>query len=1536
MRYNGFARSIFTIVLIILSMLSVSNYSYLPSSQYFTRRYVDFKSNVNDTVYPGSYAYLNIGYQYLGYTDANYVLGCIIDTYNFTFVNTCSKLYAGNESLNTISHGEIAEFRYQVRVPRNITPGVYVLRLNITFIIENNVMYEVDEFTVTVNSYPPLNVSIVDSYLSPRGYPGSTGVSLYILVRNNGFTRIAYGEAILYLPSVFQTSEKRSSIPSIQPGDQQYIVFNGLNIPLNISTGVYNLTLKIQATLATRDNILYTDEETIVFNVTIEPPPRYNLEILDYGFTANKPYRGVQYTSLYLTLLSLDDRVIDTGIAYIKALDTIFSNGSSIALTVFNGPYSYGDVFTIVTPRFETRLDTSIYRFNITLQLLVYEDNTYYWVVDNYFLVIQLEEPDVKLYILNTYWGSGFVYPGSTGESLNIILYNMMDVAITDLYAEIHLPNGFNPEIIINGGYTVERGSTINIVFNNINIHPDIKPGNYTAILVLTGVLHCSDNSFLNFTIQYPVLISVNEPVIEPIDIVYVDWVNGRSYPYTYNAGVEVIVKPKLQVSVVSGKYTLILPPGVYDAETGWSNKTLLVEEPLNYGSYQTLVFNNLYIGDVTGYTSFALKTELYISLNGAEYWFNKTYVFTLTVDQPLLNITLLDTYWSQRVVSNTAKQLSFNILFRSDSLDQIEVLSARLEPLEGMIVRDGGIWIRRTPVEYGEYFTITFNNIDINTDRDYVLALLNVNASLSVNNARYNISKKWLLNISLNKVDEPLQLVSIRYIYQGEYVKPLPNTRGLIIEITLLNTLQIPVETIIGKIMFNQGIEARGDTSICSNIPAGSTCVLTYTVDVQSGSGQTTGFNLDLRIVAVDNGGYIYLDQSMNGYISIDNPDRYRPRFKIIDVYWGSNQPEYVYPGDRYAPLTVVILNNGMYPSGDTVLYIKPLNTTVNTLSNSFYCGGLNPGAICRAVFYLDLARSNPGLLLFNIVYDYNVRLYGSINNYVDVQTVEIMLPAYETMIDSKKLMVVDQGWLNDWVVYPNTEKAVYTVTIANLYPYPLTSIYVELILPEGFNFSYINSSASYIPGPVNSLNTFALTYTVDIGSVTPGVYAGVLKLQYIVGTANNGFRTYSEIPVFFEINDPSNSLMIYQYGWLSGEPGLKTYGAVYYVLFRNNEYPSINGALLEVHLPPGVSSSVNNASIVVVNPSIMVATGSVQDVYRQLLGLTQAPTIPSNPVISRGDIFGYNLKLNLMLDKPGNYTCQATLDFIDHWGTRRRVSFNIPLIIHGKPDRLTVDAPSEIYIVNGEAKYELSLINNYPVKITNIYTALIPQTYTLIPLDNVKYVETLEPYQSINLEYRLVYSGVSSPTSIYGFTSGSVNTAVFVLTIVYSDASGGVNIYNTTLAVNVKPFIDVKLSPEVKAEYSRGSITITGSVINYGLTEAYSVLLTAVYRNTSSSTFIGTIDPASQAAFRLEIKTSYQGGDVTLVLTYRDQYNSTYVQTYSLPVKVVEYNQLKPSTGESSTEWERYIIISVVLFLAIAGLMIYVFLRRHSKRLE
>ncbi|MEM2183497.1 MAG: hypothetical protein QXQ62_05150 [Candidatus Bathyarchaeia archaeon] len=239
-------------------------------------------SSGSQKIYPGSRRVsLRIEAAYLGNETANSVTGHLKTVSGIDF-SAGSGPSAPARSLNgsvalKVEMGDNVTFDYYLDISSTIQPKTYTLTLNITYRLELNptLLSEVHNISITISSYPNIELRVIDAYLSPASSPGSVNTNLYILMENIGESSISSADLeVISLPDGFTISNSRVRIGAVNVGERFTVVFSGLSVPINARVGLYNAEIHMDATMRTEDNVVYDDTAVIEVSFYVTSPPR--------------------------------------------------------------------------------------------------------------------------------------------------------------------------------------------------------------------------------------------------------------------------------------------------------------------------------------------------------------------------------------------------------------------------------------------------------------------------------------------------------------------------------------------------------------------------------------------------------------------------------------------------------------------------------------------------------------------------------------------------------------------------------------------------------------------------------------------------------------------------------------------------------------------------------------------------------------------------------------------------------------------------------------------------------------------------------------------------------------------------------------------------------------------------------------------------------------------------------------------------------------------------------------------------------------
>ncbi len=1525
--------------------------------------YTGFKSSTGGDVYPGSSnAELVVEAQYVSPYNATNVYARITSLpQGFEFVDTPTSPAYGLDGkiVEEISSGDIVDFKFRINVNKSVSPGTYVLTINITYTQEittgvYNLTYEIHNVSIKVSPYPPLSIDLIDVYWEPYGYPGMTGATLVIEYRNTGESRITGGTAEILLPNIISPNHTRTSIPSTQSDQRNTLRFTNLDISPEAKPGQYNATLVFKAELSTPDGVPYNATLSTNMVFEIEKPPAVKLKILDYGFTADYVYAGLRQTRIYLTLRSIDSATLRSIVAKITVRNAFFSNGTNTTITIVNGPVTYGDVFTILSDTLSIKENTSYVTARIELEILCQKDNVVYWNKTTINLNLQVTERPLDVYVESVYWRDTKVYPGSTDEILVVRIANMEALDITDALVELKLPQGFTPETLYRDQVSIPGSSITSISFTGINIDENTRPGNYTATLLIKGLISNNDGSCREITLSYTIPITVSNTNTTVLEIIHVDWSTGKAYSNSIDNSFYILYRVTKPATVEKLVVKAYYPDGVYSRNTGEPRDIVIVNGPYGYNDIFKISFDSIMINRTSpGTIPIYLDVKILLSINNAETWINTSNTIMLRVDKPMLNLTIIDYGWSGGRASNYTDNARLYITLQSHSIDTITHMTIKLLLPPGVTARDGGktvTWTSSNIINYGDIITASFPGLHIETNNTNLEFTIVVNATLTLQGMTYWATMTKNITVELYSVEKTFIIANTRTLYNNQPAPILPTAHNIVYEITLLNILGEQVTSVAYDVELPNGIKLLDKTGSCTyGVAPGSTCTITLRLDVGDISPGTYTGVLSLSITK-NLGGSIVVDKEKLFFnIMVSDPSDYKPDIRVIQVYWGSGTPTYVYKGDRRAPITIVLANYGRYSA--SAVTVNLTSNDIEFLNNNIMCASSLPSSTtCQAIFYADLAELNKSTVDLDIKVSYLQTVYGTHIAYTEVHHRTLEVKEFQGTINNTDIIVVDAGWSNDWPVYPGTKSAVYVVTLANMLPYSIAGIEAELVLPNGFKASGNYTTKAYVSGPVASLQEFILSFKLDAANTTPGLYAAELVINYYIESNGPGLRRTITYIVPLKISDPRYALEYIASGWIGEPPMLREKSAPYYVLFRNNEYPSMTGIVVNLRLPDGMTSSVNNASTVNITPVIIPGVQASQLLGTQgIAGLLQfirsQPQQVASSSIGKGDYLYITTKLNLHLAKPGVYKANATITFIDHWGSIEVVDTTLPIPVYGGLQEIVIKSLKPLVFINSTATLEIMVKNIGELPLYNVYVITAPMYPLALPLDTTHYIQALKPGEAVILNYTLVYNpAVAASVAGMGLTTTSITGGVYGslpvrVAVVYRDELGTVNLYNTTIGVVIKPFIDIILSRDTIAKYKDGVVIVSGLVINYGISSARSLEIRLIYGDRIAYSFIGDIDPASQTAFRLEIPVDKLVNKTVVVeLYYRDDYNNEYIKRYSLNITEIMVETTETTTPivpTGITSYHLIVVAVIAVFLASVFYLIWRLAAKHMKRL-
>ncbi|MEM0026476.1 MAG: hypothetical protein QXT53_00885 [Ignisphaera sp.] len=1549
--------------LLALQLMAFIVYTTNAQQTLFLLNSFSYKSSANTkTIYPGSRnAVLTVNVLYNGSSTAYVSAGCIALPPGFSSTrgySSCSPPQTPNGSTYSILEpGDIVVFEYHIDVDSSVNPGTYPANLTIYYRIGVSMYSEtLGGIAINVSPYPQISVGVVDWYWSPDAYPGSQGVYLYITIRNSGNSSIVQANGVAQLPQdSFTPSSIRFQISNLGKNQTATVSLGPVSVYTVASPSTqYPVTLKLNATMSTDDNVVYYAQGTTTFYVTVSQAPQVSIEIVDYGLETPKPVQNAIGARFYMTIVNKDFKNIRSITAYFTIQSGgAFYNNTVSAVTIFQQTLGYGGIATIYSPPIILGGTSQV---TISAKLVIFGDNNgaEFWSTQIYTFYVKPQTPSVNLVITDVYWASGEVYPGTEGATLNIVLQNYDVVNVRGATATLQLPPGLYPATITASGITIQSGATATLSFSGLSIQTNVVGGDYPAKLTINGIAYDpSTNTFYSFSSVYTLTVRIfGKPSINIINLTSSGWVENKAY--TTSVGVHAYAY--LQVSSpgfsVEGVRVTAYLPNEMIFENG--NRSTVLVLGNNVYSYGQSIYVELgpidVVSDADGLYPVVLRIDfLATSSRGGSFWSSKFYTILLPVYKPILNISLIDYGWENQPTGSEASGAFLYATLQSLSIDAIQSVVVRVE-LSGARFLSGRNFSWETVnnvIGYGSVYSLSFRDIEIDNNSN-ITVRLSIYAVLSNGrNSFYRASIEYRFAVNTIANTSTFRVVALHTSIGNVYAPILPSARGVMMVIDIANTKTYQVAWIKPEAIFPKELKLNDLSGSCLNgVASGGICTISLNVDVAENASPGPR-NITLVLVYATRSGQtisVFRERIVLP-IAIAPYSYYRPAIEIVSAYWGTQTPIRVLIGQRNTPFTISIINRGYYPIEGVYIYAKPLNNSIAMVKDSDMCSPrLDPGTSCSVTLYADLANVNAGgFAFFAVSVNYSFAYYGA--NIHDSNYFRLPLPI-DVPASGRGLDIVDVSWNNNWPVYPNTENTTLVITIANRWPYRVSGVDLELDLPRGFYTKYGSIAKAYVAGPVNSLQQFTVSLQISVGNISPGRYNAVLIARYVIESGSPNTQVVERYNVSLQVNDLGKSISLVSAQWVGRAPQPPEYGAVLMVSLRNNYNPSMRGVVLCLDLPYGFTSSDTNTSRACVPASNInivqqiqgasAANPIVQQYIASLIQQTIAPTAQGQG-FGYGDIMYFYIKLNIATNKTGTFVANASLDFVDQWNNVRSIPLQISISLLGSAKIVNVFAPTTVTVSKGIAILDIGILNTGSAPLYNVYVYLVPYASMLIPQQAVKYIDLLPPSKIVNVSYELVYNPVS--VALGGGTQTYLRymSVPFSISILYRDVYGNTQFFNTSIAVLIQPFIDMALL-DAKATLSGNTLAVSGTVANYGIASARSVVVRAVYDDSYGETLVGDVDPASQSAFRIEMEAkSSTKRNVLIEIIYRDDYGRINVDNYTIPLLIQATETVATTPQQATPIYNHYIVIAIVAaFLVAIGYLLYRYMKVHAKAIE
>jgi hypothetical protein len=907
-----------------------------------------------------------------------------------------------------------------------------------------------------------------------------------------------------------------------------------------------------------------------------------------------------------------------------------------------------------------------------------------------------------------------------------------------------------------------------------------------------------------------------------------------------------------------------------------------------------------------------------------------EVYPITITVSPyPLISFRVVDAYFSPASYPGSVDTNLYVVLENNGSCT-INSANFNITLPEGFTVKNPRA--STGLVNKGERFTLTFTGVAIPVNASVGTYNATIYADCSArteDGVAYSNSTTLTVPVKVESPppEQPIMVAAVNTLYNGAAAPLLPSARDIVLRVYLINRLPDTISAMTISATLPENITLRGISGTYINgMAPGGTCFVDLTVDVDPSinvSERHVGM-LNITYLKIVSGTSFLTNQTVQFPINVESFHSYISELVLVTAFWGYPDPTPVYSTSRYVPLTIRLANYGRYAVWGVVVNASSQQHLAPIKDSEACATTVASGGSCTAVLYFDINTTDPTVPV-KVFANYMFTEFGTHISAIRDFTASLPVESYPA--SESILSLVDAGWQNNVNVFPRTSNATYQATLANRAPYSIGGINLTLTLPAEITSKGKSEATAYLEGPVRSLATFTASFTVSVSDIQPGIHNANLTVDCVLLSGGPGVRRVENFTLQICVNDDGSALELLDSRWYEGSVGPNTYGAHLIVLVRNVYVDGLHGAVLELDLPEGIRNSADNSSLARAAPlSVQLQLPQplqAQNLAEILNAFLSAQQASPAQVYGRGDILTFMFSLNLFDIEVGNYILDGRLSYIDAWGGNREIQLTVPVAVLGKAGYIELVMDKNLSVRNRYTNTSLTLINHGSSPVYDAYVMVSPYQGTpiLIASPVVNYVERILPEESCEIPLTLAYNPLGFYTQTGGTMAVTYGPVPFMISIVYRDACGYQRVFNNSIVVVVEPFIELVLR-NIKATSTGATSKITGTITNYGSSEAKRVEVEVKIGSATGTWFIDVIDPGSDAVFTVDVGAYAESAILTV--KYYDAFDQLASKTMNVTITLQETPQQQVKGEEFPIE--RWIIVAgVIIFLVVAAILIY-----------
>ncbi|MBS7610888.1 hypothetical protein KEJ27_01545 [Candidatus Bathyarchaeota archaeon] len=667
-------------------------------------------SSGSSNIYPGSRRVsLRIEAIYVG-VEAETVVGLLKTPTGIEFSagsgSSAPAKFLNGSVAYRVKTGDYITFDYLLDISNSLQPGTYNLILNITYRSNSNLSYEEHTIAISVYDYPGIFLRVVDGYLSPATYPGSSDTNLYVLLENTGDSTINSASFNLSLPKGFIADNSKATVGLVNKGERFTLTFSGVSIPIDASIGVYTAEVYVDASMRTEDGVAYNDATTFNVQFSVTTPPREDPIMISY---VSVTYRGEAAPLLPsargVTLrIGLINRLSD--VIGAMSIIPLLPNGmeaTSISGTYVNGMGAGGSSFiditvdvdsTVKPGQYDGLLSISYVKIVSGASFLAYQNVRFQITVESFHSYVP------ELAISSTYWGSPNPNPAYESSQYTPLTLSFINKGRYDIV----------------GGFVNVSSKYLRTVKGSETLPTRLMPGSSASV-----TLYFDINASIKFI---PIEVSVdyifdefgthievtrrfiiNLPIEKypasngKLSIVDSGWQNNYSvFPETDNATYQVTIANRTPFSIGGINLILKLPKGM--TSSGRDETNAYIEGPIRSLSTFTASFIISVGKTQPGKYNGTLIVDFIVLSGGPGVKCIEEYDLTISICDDCQAVEFIDSRWYEGAVGPNTYGAHLLVSIRNNYVDNMRGVVLELNLPNGIFnSHDNSSYVKIAPV---------------------------------------------------------------------------------------------------------------------------------------------------------------------------------------------------------------------------------------------------------------------------------------------------------------------------------------------------------------------------------------------------------------------------------------------------------------------------------------------------------------------------------------------------------------------------------------------------------------------------------------------------------------------------------------------------------------------------------------------------------------------------------------------------------------------------------------------------------------------